>query len=81
MRAEEGMREYVPVEEGTLRGSAKLNSEFAAGELVWNTPYAARHYYVPMNHTEAGTTDHWDEAFWSEHAEDMKAYAAKLLEE
>lgn len=81
MRAEEGMREYVPVEEGALRDSAKLNSDFRAGEIIWNTPYAAKHYYVPMNHTQAGTTDHWDHAFWSEHAEDMEAYALELMKE
>ncbi|NGM17722.1 hypothetical protein GMI70_06920 [Eggerthellaceae bacterium zg-893] len=81
MRAEEGMREYVPVEEGALRGSAKVSSDFRAGEIVWSTPYAAKHYYVPMAHTQAGTTDHWDQAFWAEHAGDMEAYAAELMEE
>lgn len=61
MRCALAMRRYVPIEEGTLRGSEPLSSDYRRGVLTWNTPYAARHYYVPMRHAEPGTTDHWDE--------------------
>lgn len=71
MRAALEMRRYVPVDQGTLRGSEPTASNYKAGLLIWNTPYAARHYYVPMNHATEGTQDHWDEA-WRRN--DMPAY-------
>lgn len=64
MRAALMMRRYVPADQGALRGSEPLASNYRAGMLVWSTPYAARQYYEPMRHTEQGTTDHWDEKFW-----------------
>ena len=75
------MRRFVPLREGTLRGSEPLNSNYEAGALTWSTPYAAKHYYVPMAHTTAGTTDHWDEAAWAADGEKLKAYAEKLYED
>lgn len=75
------MRRFVPLREGTLRGSEPLASSYEAGLLVWSTPYAAKHYYVPMAHTTAGTTDHWDEAAWAADGEKLKDYAGKLYEE
>ena len=61
MKAASLIRKYVPVEETTLRSSEPMNSDYRGGVLVWDTPYAATHFYVPMNHSEAGTGDHWDE--------------------
>lgn len=77
MRAEEMMRPYVPVQESILRDSAQLHSDFRAGEIIWSTPYAAKHYYVPMDHTDpAGkATDHWDEAMMEEHGDELAEYA------
>ena len=45
------MRKYVPVRETILRSSEPVNSDYGAGILTWNTPYAARQYYEPMRHT------------------------------
>lgn len=77
MRAEQMMRPYVPVQETTLRASAQLHSDFRAGEIIWSTPYAEKHYYVPMNHTDpAGkATDHWDEAMMKDRGEELAEYA------
>lgn len=71
MRAALGMRRYVPRDENTLRASEPMNSRYAAGLLIWSTPYAQAQYSVPMRHTEPGTCDHWDEA-WARN--DMPSY-------
>lgn len=62
MRVAFVMRKYVPEDKTALRDSEPMNSRYADGLLIWNTPYAAKQYSVPMNHTTAGTCDHWDEA-------------------
>lgn len=80
MRAAFLMRKYVPCDENTLRASEPLNSNYADGRLIWNTPYAAKQYYVPMSHTTQGTCDHWDEACMKADGKDLIAYAEKLYE-
>lgn len=81
MRAEQMMRPYVPVQESTLRDSAQLNSDFRSGVLIWNMPYAAKQYYVPMNHTDKAkmATDHWDEAMMKDRGEKLAEYAGKAF--
>ena len=78
MRCAFVMRQYVPVEESTLRNNEPVNSDYRAGKLIWNTPYAAKHYYVPMNHTDPGTTDHWDKACMAKHGKQLNEYAKAL---
>ena len=46
--------------------------------LTWNTPYAARQYYEPMNHTDPATTDHWDEKCQREDGDDLREFARRL---
>ncbi len=79
MRAAHLMKPYVPKEEGDLRASEPLNSDYDGGVLTWNMPYAARQYYESHAHTESGTEDHWDEAMWRDRASDMEKYATDLL--
>ena len=81
MRAAHVMAQYVPIEEGTLRGSEKLSSDYDLGILTWNTPYAARQYYEPMNHTDPATTDHWDEKCQRENGDDLREFARQLFME
>lgn len=81
MRAALMMRRYVPEDEGTLRSSEPMSSRYAAGLLVWNTPYAQRQYSVPMSHTTAGTCDHWDEAWARNDMPEYLAYVARLYDE
>lgn len=78
MHAAHAMKRYVPVEEGTLRDSEPVSSDYDAGILTWNTPYAARQYYEPLNHTEPGTTDHWDEECRRNDGEDLREFARQL---
>lgn len=83
MRAAHVMRKYVPEDETTLRASEPLNSRYADGLLIWNTPYAAKQYYVPMNHKESKNpqgTDHWDEECWKKDGKDLLSYAESLYE-
>lgn len=42
-------RDYVPLDEGTLRASEPLSSDYEAGEIEWNTPYAERVYDLPQS--------------------------------
>lgn len=81
MRAEFEIRSYVPMDEGTLRASGQLASQFRAGLLVWATPYAANQYYIEdRNHTEPGTTDHWDEAWARDRLPQWMQYVAAIYE-
>lgn len=73
------MRKYVPRDEKTLRASEPMNSRYAEGLLIWNTPYAATQYSAPMTHTTPGTCDHWDEALVRNDMQAVKAYAESLF--
>ena len=64
--------------ESILRSSEPVNSDYGAGVLTWNTPYAARQYYEPMNHTDPATTDHWDEKCRREDGDDLREFARRL---
>lgn len=80
MRAAKVIEPYVPLEEGALRGSEAVSSDYDAGILTWNTPYAARQYYDEgLEHTTPGTEHHWDQAMWRDHAGDMEDYARGLF--
>lgn len=46
---------YVPKDTGTLINSGITATQIGSGEVRYNTPYARRHYYIPMNHTEKRT--------------------------
>ena len=72
------MQKFVPRDENTLRASEPMNSKYAEGLLIWNTPYAATQYNVPMSHTTPGTTDHWDEACWKAEGGNLLKYAETL---
>lgn len=75
------VRPYVPRDESTLRASEPMNSRYGEGLLIWSTPYAAKQYYVPMNHTTEGTCDHWDEACARDRKQELEDYARRLMME
>lgn len=50
MRAEFEIRRYVPMDEGVLRASEQIASQFRAGLLVWATPTPPTEYYLPHAH-------------------------------
>lgn len=72
------MRKYVPMDTGMLRSSEPMNSDYGRGLLTWSTPYAARHYYEPMEHSTKGTCDHWDEECARRDGAALRAYAESL---
>lgn len=83
MRAEFEIRPYVPIEEGILRASGQLASQFRAGLLVWATPYAANQYYIEnRKHAspEGRATDHWDEAWARDRLPQWMDYVAAIYE-
>lgn len=75
------MRKHVPVEEGTLRDSEPLNSDYADGRLVWNTPYARRIYNADSVRTAINpyAAPHWAEVTKAEKLENWKGFAAALV--
>lgn len=82
MRAELEIRDYVPMDQGVLRASGQLASQFRAGLLVWATPYAAEQYYTPHEHyTTDGTCDHWDEAWARDRMPAWIDYVGRIYEE
>lgn len=51
--------QFVPIREGILRGTGHTPAN--ADALIWNTPYAARLFYIYMyNYTTPGTGPRWD---------------------
>lgn len=51
---------YAPKETGILIRSGIMFTEIGSGKVVYDTPYARRQYYIPMQHTE-GRTHMWFE--------------------
>lgn len=41
---------YVPKDTGELIRSGIVNTQIGSGEVIYQTPYARRQYYIPMNH-------------------------------
>lgn len=39
---------YIPKDQGYLEESSLTHSKPGEGEVVWQTPYARRHYYNPQ---------------------------------
>lgn len=76
------MNKHCPEDEGTLRDSMKISSNFEEGLIVWNTPYAKdvleRDYVRCVKNPEA--LPHWPEATKEEKLEDWKDLASRLLD-
>lgn len=43
------MGDYVPEDQGTLKGSEPLASDYASGTIEWQTPYAQRVHDLPQS--------------------------------
>ncbi|MCM3620509.1 minor capsid protein [Sutcliffiella horikoshii] len=53
------MNQFVPMDENILRQTGHSNKGGTA--LLWEMPYAARLFYMPMyNYTTPGTGPRWD---------------------
>lgn len=75
------MRKHVPVDEGTLRDSEPLNSNYAKGEIIYNTPYAKEVLNADSVRTvkNPDACPHWPEVTKQERLEAWKEFATALL--
>lgn len=84
-RVEFEIRDYVPEDEGTLKGSALLASDFAAGEIEWDTPYAQRVHDLPQSSIRKtknpNARSHWPEEAKKERMGAWDDFAHRLMEE
>lgn len=75
------MNEHCPEDEGQLKGSMEASSNFEAGEIVWNTPYA--HRVLNLDHVRTvknkNACPHWPEKTKEEKMEDWRKFAAQLI--
>lgn len=75
------MNERCPEDEGTLRDSMPVASDFENGQVIWDTPYAKD----VLNRDNVGkaknprATPHWPEAVKSEKLGEWKKLAASLV--
>ena len=76
------MEKFVPMREGFLRKSQELASRYEEGDVIYNTPYAARQYNLHTpNRTTPGTDGEWDKPAFEQHGKDLAAYAAEAFTE
>lgn len=55
------MNQFVPADEFTLRQTGHVGVAMDGSSVNWNTPYAARMFYMYMyNYTTPGTGPRWD---------------------
>ena len=62
---------YVPFDTGTLKHSVNQASDFKAGLLVYNTPYARAQYYLhPIGQSNElrGGADRFRGSYWGQRA-------------
>ena len=62
---------YVPFDTGTLKNSVNQASDFKAGLLVYNTPYARAQYYLhPIGQSSElrGGVDRFRGSYWGQRA-------------
>lgn len=78
-------RDYVPYEEGTLQASEPMSSDYAAGTVEWNTPYAAIVHDMPESSIKKTRNPRarakWPEAAKAERMGAWEQFARSLMEE
>lgn len=78
------MRDYVPLDEGTLRDSEPLASDYAGGEIEWSTPYAQHVYDLPQSSIRKAknprASSHWADVAKKDRMQAWQEYASKLME-
>lgn len=75
-------QQHVPVDEGTLRDSEPMASDYPNGQIVWNTPYARKVYNADSVRTTKNpqAAPHWAEVTKQEKLDDWRKFAAGLME-
>lgn len=76
------MNKRCPEDEGTLRDSMPIASDFENGLVIWDTPYAkdVLNRDSVSKEKNPNATPHWPEAVKAERIEDWRTMAAKLIE-
>lgn len=78
-------RDYVPEDQGTLKGSEPLASDYAEGHIEWDTPYAQRVHDLPQSSIRKtknpNARSHWPEEAKKERMGAWHDFAEKLMEE
>ena len=78
-------RDYVPEDQGTLKGSEPLASNYAEGTIEWQTPYAQRVCGLPQSSIRTtknpNARSHWPEEAKRERLDAWEQYARRLMEE
>lgn len=79
------MRDYVPEDQGTLKGSEPLASDYAGGSIEWATPYAQRVHDLPQSSIRKtknpNARSHWPEEAKGERMDAWGQFAKSLMEE
>lgn len=79
------MRDYVPEDEGTLRDSEPLASDYAAGQIEWDTPYAQHVHDLPQSSIRRAKNpnarSHWPAEAKRERMGAWEQFARALMEE
>lgn len=79
------IRGFVPLDEGTLRDSEPLSSDYETGLIVWQTPYAQHVHDLPQSSINTAKNpnarSHWPEEAKREREGAWQEFARKLLEE
>ena len=72
-----GMKPYVPFDQGILQRSADINTLIGNGKIIYRTPYARRLYYNPQYNFQGSPMRG---ARWAERAADdlKKSWIAEL---
>lgn len=75
------MRRHVPVDEGTLRDSEPISSDYENGLVVWNTPYARAVLNADSVRTTKNpeATPQWPEVTKAEKLQEWRDFAAALV--
>lgn len=75
------MNKHCPVDEGTLRDSMPVSSDFENGQLVWDTPYAKRMMNADTVRTvkNPDARPQWPEYTKSERLGEWRKFAANIL--
>lgn len=71
---------YVPMDRGPLKDSAISNTVYGSGEVIYDTPYAAKMYYTEgLNFQGAPMRGaNWLERMKSDHADEILNGAAAM---
>lgn len=78
------MGDYVPEDQGTLKGSEPMASDYAAGRIEWDTPYAEYVRGLPQSSIRTVINPNarakWPEAAKSERMGAWERFAEQLME-